>query len=359
MKKSIICLMACAVGLLATVQASAADGWHESANTVIAGQGSGWDYLSFDAGNHRLLIGHRSEGLQVFDVRTKALVGVIAGTAKASSNGAELIPEFDLGVSYNSNGTLTPFKLSTLEAQPAIQVADDLDSAHYDSVTKRLLVNVGAGKEGTDLVVLAVPSLKEIGRLSVPTKKPEHAASDGKGGMFLAAKDLNQILHLDMRTLMVTAAYPTPGCSNPTGLDFDRSSSRIFIGCRGVPEKPSFIVMDAANGRVVFKSEVGGGNDGVVWDPELKRVFAANGVNAVINIFEQKDANTYSQIEALGTRAGVRTLALDPKGQVLYGVAAEGTADYSKKVLTGVSPFYANTFFADTFRVLSYTPGGH
>jgi hypothetical protein len=35
-------------------------------------------------------------------------------------------------------------------------------------------------------------------------------------------------------------------------------------------------------------------------------------------------------------------------------VGAEGTADHARKITTSVSPFYANTFYPTTFRVLTY-----
>ena len=53
----------------------------------------------------------------------------------------------------------------------------------------------------------------------------------------------------------------------------------------------------------------------MIYDADLKRIFLANGVNAVLNIFEQVDANTYKPSEALGTQAGVRTMAMHPKTQ--------------------------------------------
>ena len=50
----------------------------------------------------------------------------------------------------------------------------------------------------------------------------------------------------------------------------------------------------------------------------------------------------------------MRTMAMDHKTQTIYAVTAEGSADPAKKILTAVSPFYANTFFPNTFTVLAY-----
>jgi hypothetical protein len=72
-------------------------------------------------------------------------------------------------------------------------------------------------------------------------------------------------------------------------------------------------------------------------------------------VFEQVDANTYKPVEAVGTQSGVRALAYDSTSQKLYSVIADGSADFAKKITTSVSPFYANTFRDNSFRVLVYS----
>jgi DNA-binding beta-propeller fold protein YncE len=362
MQRSPICSkLSLSAALLASVlgfsqPAHAFDGWHLEDATPIAGKGSGWDYLSLDAGRNHLFIGHRAQGLQVFDTATRKLIKVIGTTAADSSNGATLMPEFDLGISYNENGSITPFKLSTLEAQPSIKLGDELDATHYDSATQRILVNMASGKDGTELLVLQAPALNVVGSIKVSTKKPEHAEADGKGNMYLASRDENAVYRIDMKSMKVTAQWPTPGCAQTNGLALDTANNRIFLGCRGSASvKPSFAVMNADTGAIISSFEIGGGNDGVVYDAGLKRVFLSGGVNAVLNVFEQVNADTYKQTEAMGTWAGVRTTVIDPKTKKLYAVTAESSADYAKKVTTSVSPYYANTFFTDKFYVLTYS----
>jgi len=46
---------------------------------------------------------------------------------------------------------------------------------------------------------------------------------------------------------------------------------------------------------------------------------------------------------------------MDPKSKKIYAVTAEGSADFTKKITTTVSPWYANTFFRNTFKVLIYS----
>lgn len=345
-----------AATIVAAAPAFAFDGWHLESATTIEGKGSAWDYLTLDVGSNRLFIGHRKEGLQVFDVAAKKLLKTVDNTMTQSSNGATLMPEFDLGISNNEDGTVTPFKLSTLEASTPIKLGEELDTSHYDPLTKRIIVNMAAGKDGTDLIVLEAPSLKQVGVIKVSTKKPEHAESDAKGNFYLAARDTEKVYRIDTKSLQVTAEWSTPGCGQTNSLALDHANKRILLGCRGNEKvKPSFAVMNAETGAVIFTAEIGGGNDGAYYDPGLKRIFLTNGVNAIMNVFEQVDADTYKPVEALGTSAGVRSLAMDPKAKKIYAVTAEGSADYAKKITTSVSPWYANTFFPNTFKVLIYS----
>ena len=342
--------------VFAAIPALAFDGWRLESATIIEGKGSAWDYIAYDQPSGRLYIGHRKEGLQVFDVTTKKLVKTVENTTAQSSNGATLMPEFDLGISNNEDGSVTPFKMSTLDALAPIKLGDELDTSHYDPATKRILVNMASGKDGTELVVLAAPSLAKIGTIKVATKKPEHADVDGNGNMFVAARDLEMVYRIDMKEMKVTAEWPAPGCGQTNSMAMDVANKRLMLGCRGNDKiKPAFAVMDSETGKIIFTQEVGGGNDGVVYDADLKRIFLTNGVNAIMNIFEQVDANSYRQVEALGTHAGVRSLAIDPKSKKLFAVTAEGSADFAKKVTTSVSPYYANTFFPNTFKVLTYS----
>ncbi|MEO5735750.1 MAG: hypothetical protein ABIN96_05485, partial [Rubrivivax sp.] len=156
--------------------AQAFDGWQVEHAVSIPGKASGWDYLAIDEARDHLFIGHRSEGLKVIDLRTHKLLKVIAQTAAASSNGATLLPEFDLGVSNNQDGSLTPFRLSSLQPQPSIKLGTGLDNSHYDPATQRLVVTMESENgKATELVVLQAPALTVVGKILLPTGKPEHA----------------------------------------------------------------------------------------------------------------------------------------------------------------------------------------
>ena len=92
-----------------------------------------------------------------------------------------------------------------------------------------------------------------------------------------------------------------------------------------------------------------------VFDPVTRRLFSANGIDANLSVVEQVDANTYKMVETLGTEAWVKVLAMDHAANRLYSMTAHGTSDASKKINTAVSPYYINTVFPNSFRVLTYS----
>jgi DNA-binding beta-propeller fold protein YncE len=344
-----------AAALLFTTPALAFDGWHLESSTAIPSKTSTWDYVAFEPGRKLVYIGHRREGLQVFDGASHSVIGVIGDTAAHSANGASFAPEFDLGISNNEDGTYTPFKLSTLEAKPSVKIAEGIDTSHYDDASKRFVFNTEPDKDGTDLIVMDAATQAIAGKIRVSTRKAEGAAADGRGRFFLAAQDQDSILVLDTKSLTVTATWKLPACGKPTGIDVDPANARVFVSCRGNNTvKPALVVLNAETGAVIYTSEIGGGSDSMVFDAASHRLFSANGINANLSVFEQTDADHYRLIETLGTSAWVKVLAMDHTAGRLWSITAEGTSDASKKINTAVSPWYINTVIPNTFRVLSY-----
>jgi DNA-binding beta-propeller fold protein YncE len=202
---------------------------------------------------------------------------------------------------------------------------------------------------------LDAATLKEVGKVRVPTRKAEGADADGLGKFYLAGQDRDEIYVLDTQALKVIDTWSVPACGKPTGIATDPANQRVFVSCRGsATVKPAIVVLNAQSGAVVYSSEIGGGSDSMVFDPATKRLFSANGINANLSVFEQVNANTYKPIETLGTEAWVKVLAMDHGADRLYSITANGTSDPGKKINTAVSPYYINTVFPNTFRVITY-----
>lgn len=341
------------LAILAAVAVSArADPFYrlESAIT-LKGASPAWDYLAFDPTRSYLFIDRRAAGVTVFDVAAGQVVGQIAQSEGA--NATTLIPEFDRGYTTNGDGSTTSFELSSLKTIARTALGKSADAAFYDSKTKQLAFMMGDEKQIT--LVDARTGLVS-GRIATQSESLEAAAADGRGGLFVAERDRDAVLKVDMVGRRIVAEWKTAPCRQPTGLAFDRADRRIFVGCRGA--KPVLAVLNADTGKLVAVLKIGRGNDGVVYDPEGRRVFTSNGLDANLVIFDQQGPDAYGLSQAVTTRPIARTMAFDPKSKKVYLVTAEGVVDPAKPVNTEAGPFYPNHYFPDTFTLLTYAPVG-
>jgi DNA-binding beta-propeller fold protein YncE len=320
----------------------------ESALSIRSATAPDWDYLTFDPARSYLYIARRGDGILIYDAKAKKVVGGVQNSA--GGNATALVPEFDRGYTANLDGSTTIFQLSTSRTIGRVKFGESADSIFFDPVTKQLLVTMGDSKAAA---FLDARTGSVAGRLEIDSESLEGTAPDGQGDFFMALRDRNKVIRIDARVRKVTAEWKTEGCELPTGLAYDKVSKRIMVGCRG--QHPVLAVMDAESGRVIATPEIGRGNDFVAFDGETHKIYTSNGVDGNLVIIDQLDANTYKLAEATTTRPYARTMALDTKTKNVYLVTAEGTVDASKPWKRAVSPFYPNTYFKDTFTLLTYT----
>jgi DNA-binding beta-propeller fold protein YncE len=309
---------------------------------------NGWDYLTFEPGRGYLYMGRRDAGVTVYDTRAGKVVGGIENSAGA--NAARLVEEFDRGYTVNEDGSTTVFQISTLKTLDRIKLGDDADNAFYDPVTRQLAFMMGDSKQ---IAFVDARTGALLGKLKMESEKLESSVPDGQGRLLVAERDRNRVALVDMKQRKLIVEWPTTGCEQPTGMAIDPAARRLFIGCRG--SKPVLEVLDAETGKVVVSPEIGRGNDGVVYDAGTHRVYASNGVDANVVIYDQLGPDVYKLEEAFTTRPQARTMALDPASQKLFLVAAEGVVDPAQKANRGPAAFYPNRYYADTFTLLTYS----
>ncbi|MDB4887579.1 MAG: hypothetical protein JWN79_3017 [Gemmatimonadetes bacterium] len=343
-------LLALAAAVASAPSALAAQGmYHLESAVTLPGVDPSWDYLTLEPSRGRLYIGRRAAGVTVYDVAAGRVVAVIAQSEGA--NATTLAPHVDRGFTVNEDGTVTMFELSTLRTLSRSKVGEDADAAVYEPVTRQVAVTQG---DSHRIALLDAATGRVAGAVITRSSKLDGAAADGTGGVFVAERDRNAVLHVDARQRRISAEWPVPGCSEPTGLAYDRERARIFVGCRG--GHPVLAVLDARRGTVVARMPIGRGNDGVIYDAGTRRVYTSNGVDANLVIFDQVDADHYRLADAPTTRPFARTMAFDPSTKRIYLVTAEGTVDVRRARRTSVSAFYPNRYFDDTFTLLTYAP---
>ena len=302
------------LGLSRATTGLAADAPHyKVAHRILLGGEGGWDALTMDAPTHRLFVTHGTR-VQVVDVKTDSVVGEIPDTPGV--HGVALAPEFGRG--FTSNGrdsSVTMFDLKTLAVLGRIKLdARNPDAIEYDPVSKRVFVFNG-GSDNASVIDASAGSL--LG--SVPLNgKPEFAAADGMGGMFVNLEDSSAVVAFDTRTLRVLHRWPLAPGEEPSGLAMDRQHRRLFAGC----SNKKLIVLDADNGRVVSVLPIGDRVDGVAFDAPLHLVFSSNG-DGTLTVIHEDGPDKYTVVENAPTQTGGRTLALDETTGAVYVPTAE------------------------------------
>src|ERR1700689_4317136 len=314
---SILCICVAGVGL-----AAAGPGYHVVTTYKVGGDG-GWDYLTTDSEARRIFIS-RGTHVMVVDADSGKSVGDIPDTPGV--HGIALAPELGRGFTSNGReGTISIFDLKTLTASSKVKVGDNPDAILYDPATKRVFTFNGRSQDST-----AIDAAKGtvLGTIKLDGK-PEFAASDGKGEIFVNIEDKSELTAIDPSKLVVKSTWPLAPCESPTGLSIDRKNRRLFVGCEKM-----MAVVNADTGKVLATPAIGDGVDATTFDDGTGLAFASCG-EGVLTVVKEESPDKYSVSENVPTQPGARTLALDSKTHNVYVVTAKfgpppaGTAEAS------------------------------
>jgi len=320
----------------------------DSALKIPSPTNPSWDYLTFDNVNNRLFIARREDGILIYNPNTKKIEGAVENTS--DGNSTVLVPELDRGYTINEDGTTTIFTLSTLKTLERKKFGEDADNGFYDSLTHQILITQG---DSSQITFFDTRTNEVTGTLKIDSKSIEGTAPDGEGNYFIALRDKNKVIKVNAINHTLISTWDIQGHTLPNSVTYDMQNKRLFVTTRG--NNPALLVFDPKSGNVVASETIGRGNDQIIFDPETKKIYTANGFDATVVIIQQVDANTYKLSEAPTTRPYARTMALDKKTKTLYLTTAEGTVDVSKKWKKEIAPFYPNTYFKNTFTLLTYT----
>ena len=297
--------------LAAVALAAAGPGYHIVATYKLGGDG-GWDYLTVDAEARHLYIS-RATHVMVVDADNGKVVGDIPDTPGV--HGIALAPERERGfISNGREGTVTIFHTKTLGTISKVKVGDNPDAILYDPATKRVFTFNGRSQDST-----AIDAGKEtvLGTIKLGGK-PEFAASDGKGEIFVNIEDKSELLAIDPNKLEVKARWPLAPCTEPSGLAMDRKNRRLFVGC----DNKMMAVVDADSGKVITTLPIGDGVDATAFDDDNGLAFASCG-EGVLTIVREESPDKFSVVENAPTQQGARTMALDSKTHNAFVVTAK------------------------------------
>jgi DNA-binding beta-propeller fold protein YncE len=330
---------AATIATLAATPAPQGSGYHMLKKVVLGGEG-GWDYLSVDSVSHRLFIS-RGTHIMVVDAdgNTVGDIPNLQGT-----HGAQIVNEFGRGFSSNGrSNSVTIFDLKTLAPinEVKLPAADGPDGFLYDPASKNVFVFNARSHDATAVNA----KTGEVGGTVPLGGKPEAAAADGAGHVWVNVEDKAQLLEFDSKEYKVLNTSPLPTCEEPTGMAIDLAHKRLFIGCHS----KVMLVTDYA-GKVVASVPIGQGVDAANFDPATGFAFASCG-DGTITVAHEDTPDKYTVVETISTQRGARTMTLDTANHRIFTV----TSDFGPApAATADNPNPRPTQIAGTFTLLIY-----
>ena len=307
---SIICIV---VLLVSGNLANAQSGYKVVNQIHLEGDG-GWDYLSVDEAAGRLYVSHATMAL-VVDLKTGKQIGKIPDTN--GIHGIAVAPSLNKG--FTSNGrdnSVTVFDLKTLEITGKIQVSGkNPDAILYDAFSGKLFTFNGGSSNAS---VIDPAQSKEIATIQLDGK-PEFPQTDGKGIIYVNIEDKSEISVINTTSYKVEKSWSIAPGEEPSGLALDNQTNRLFSVCGN----KLMVVSEAVAGKVVTTLPIGGGCDGIAFDPATKRVFSSNGGDGTITVVQEGNKDSFKVLETVTSQRGARTITIDKTTHHLYLSTAE------------------------------------
>ena len=298
----------------ALVGSAAATAQYQLKQKFTLGGDGGWDYLTYDHAGKRLFIS-RGTRVMVVDPERGTVIAEIANTAGV--HGIALAQE--LGKGFTSNGrdnTVTVFDLKTLKETSRIKLegGENPDAILYDPASKRVFTFNGRSKNAT---VIDAASGTVVGNIPLDGR-PEFAAADGKGMVYVNIEDKSELQSIDARKAAVVNTWPLTGCEEPSGLAMDQKNRRLFAGCHN----KVMAIVNADTGIVITTVPIGDGVDANGFDSGTNLAFSSNG-DGTLTVVHEDSPDKFSVAQNAQTQRGARTMALNPDNHEVYLVTAE------------------------------------
>ncbi len=288
----------------------------ELAPFKLGGDG-GWDLLSA-SGSHVFVA--RGNRVMAVNAANGALEGEITGVEGA--HGVAVSRKAETGFATAGKlGEVWAFDTKSLAVKAKIKAGENPDAILYDEFTDRVFCFNGKSR---DVTVIDATSFKVVGTLKVDGK-PELAASDNAGKIYLNLEDKSAMVELDAKKLQVLRTFALKPCEEPTGIAMNTKSHRLFVGCGN----ELAAVVDAKSGKVLKTLPVGDGVDGAAFDETRGLAFFPAGKEGKLTILRETKAG-FEPAQELATMKSARTIALGNDGRVYLPAAELGPAPEAK-----------------------------
>jgi DNA-binding beta-propeller fold protein YncE len=205
---------------------------------------------------------------------------------------------------------------------------DDADNLRYDSGRKRIFVGYGSGALGE-----VDSEGNKTGDIKLDAHPESFQLEKNSPRIYVNLPKSRKVVVLDREKRTITATWNTGMAFANYPMALDESDHRLFVVTR-LPAR--LLVFDTNTGTIIQKLSAIGDCDDVFYDKTRKRIYASGGDGA-ISVFEQKDADHYTESARVTTVTGARTSLFSPELDRLFlAVSREGSQSAAIQVFVPV-----------------------
>lgn len=224
--------------------------------------------------------------------------------------GVAYIPQTnEIFVANGGNGTCYFYNAESFQKTGTIQFSSDADDVLYDSASGKIYVGYGEG----GIAVIDAKHHQVTGNIKLPAHPERFQLDKNEGKIFVNLPDANVIGVIDTKRMKLSEEWRNGKGSANFPMALDTLHHRSFIGYR---RPATLAVLDSRTGKVISTMPMTGDADDMYFDEPSQKIYVSGG-SGYINIFQQKDADTYREIANIPTQRGARTSLLIPRLQLL------------------------------------------
>jgi DNA-binding beta-propeller fold protein YncE len=286
--------------------------------TMDAGVQGKFDHMAVDVNGDRLfLTAPQHHTVEVFDLKSGKWTHSITGLGKPA--GIVYVPKTDqVLVSDGEPGSCKIIDGSTYRVIGDVKLVADADSLAYDAPAAILYVVNGGkdvGEKFSRVSVVDVETRKNLADIKIDGETLEAMALEKSGPrLFVNVTSLNKVAVIDREKRKQIAAWDVTDAKANVAMGLDESDHRLFLATRG---PGMLIVLDTETGKSVAHLPAAGGVDDLAYDAQRKRIYMS-GSDGFVNVYQQKDADTYEPLPTIPTGPGARTSRFVPEENRLY-----------------------------------------
>jgi hypothetical protein len=301
-----------------------------------------------------------NRGIDVIDTHDNVVVGKIAmppgsvyGTPITGPNGVLVAVNLQQLVVTDGLQSVYVWDLRAPQAQPDVytfptSLGTDTDAVDYDPINQTIYVVTDNPPEY--LIGISLPYKQIVAKIPLPVSSDLIKWNSIDGKIYVAAEDADGtdnnaaagVYAYDPATGPngpVTLISKTPACPGH-GIDIDPISNIAVMGCFGGTGDKGDVAVNLSTGAVVNTFTDVGGTDAVVYNPNLRRFYAAAGLGTATTSGCPKGTGPFTPVlgsigGATGALSGVactgggHIAGVDPSTNSIYVPVSQYPADPS------------------------------